>query len=180
MRFWTAYTFFALGIASKAWSSADGGHGSAADLIAPAVNVAILAGFLIWKLKAPLKSHFDKQAEDVSNTLERASLKTKEANTMMENENRKLANLSQEVKTINQQAETDVLTYEKNLSKETEEKTQKLKTDANSKIQADKKSMLDELNAQLLDQVISQAKQTIKSNKDFQNKASSKLLKGMQ
>ncbi|HXH75101.1 MAG TPA: ATP synthase F0 subunit B [Bacteriovoracaceae bacterium] len=180
MRFWTAYTFMALGIATKAWSSGDGAHhGSAADLIAPAVNVAILAGLLIWKLKGPLKSYFDKQADEVSNTLERASLKTKEAQMMMENEKRKLANLQQEVKQINAQSETDVLYFEKNLSKETEEKTHKLKTDANSKIQADKKAMMDELNAQLLDQVISQAKQTIKTNKEYQSKASAKLLKGL-
>lgn len=180
MRFWTAYAFIALGIASKAWSAGDAHHGSAADLIAPAVNVAILVGFLVWKLKGPLHTYFTKRSEDVSNTLERASLKSKEAQMMLENEKRKITNLTSEVKHINQQAENDVLTYEKNLAKETEDKSHKLKTDANSKIQADKKALLDELNTQLLDQVIAQTKQTIKTNKDYQSKASTKLLKGLQ
>lgn len=180
MRFWTAYAFIALGIASKAWSAGDGHHGSPADLIAPAVNVAILAGFLIWKLKGPLHSYFTKRSEDVANTLERASLKAKEAQMMLENEKRKLSNLAAEVKNINQQAEKDVSNFEKILSKETEDKTHKLKMDANSKIQADKKALVDELNAQLIDQVIAQTKLTIKTNKDYQSKASTKLLKGLQ
>jgi F0F1-type ATP synthase membrane subunit b/b' len=180
MRFWTAYVLFTLAIASKAWSAGDGGHGSAADLIAPAANVALLVGFLVWKLKAPLNDYFNKRAEDVSNTLERASLKSKEAQMMLENEKRKISNLPQEIKLITQQAENDVISFEKNLAKETEDKTHKLKTDANSKIQADKKALLDALNKQLLDLVIAQAKLSIKSNKDHQKQASNKLLKGLQ
>lgn len=182
MRFWTAYTIVALGIASKVYAEGNGGghHGSASDLIAPAVNVIILAGFLIWKLKAPMKKHFVDMADTVSNTLERASLKSKEAKMMLENEERKIANLTNEVKSIHTQAENDVTTYESNLSKETEDKTHKLKTDANMKIQADKKAMVDSLNAELLDQVVNKAKTTIKSNKEYQTKVSSKLLGGLQ
>jgi len=48
------------------------------------------------------------------------------------------------------------------------------------KINADKKQLINELNSQLLDQVITNAKSTIKKNKDFQEKASTKLLKGLQ
>lgn len=156
-----------------------GHHGSASDLIAPAVNVAILVGFLVWKLKAPLSNHFHKQSKDVSNTLERASLKSKEAQMMLDNEQRKISSLPTELKTIQQQAETDVQNYERNLAKETEEKTHKLKLDANSKIGADKKAMLDELNAELLSQVIAKTKNTIKTNKEYQTKVSSKLLQGL-
>lgn len=178
MRFWTAYAFLALGIA-KSYAAAGGGHGSITDLIAPAINVGILLGVLIWKLKGPLKEHFDNRANEVSNTLERANLKAKEAQMMLEGEERKSANLANEIKQINQQSETDVLVYEKNLSKETEDKTQKLKVDANQKIQADKKGMMDELNAELLNQVITKTKSTIKTNKEYQNKVSSKLLQGL-
>lgn len=180
MRFWTAYAFIALGFATKALASSEGGHhGSVGDLVAPAVNVAILVGFLVWKLKGPLKAHFDSKATEISNTLERASLKSKEAQMLLEGEERKVSNLANEVKTINHQAETDVLTFEKNLSKETEDKTHKLKSDANLKVQADKKAAMDELNAELLNQVISKTKTTIKTNKDYQTKVSSKLLQGL-
>lgn len=179
MRFWTAYAFLALGMATKAWAAGDG-HGSAADLIAPAVNVILLAGFLVWKLKKPLHDLFVNKSEEISNTLERASLKSKEAEIMLQNEEKKMANLENELKKIGQQAEADILSFEKNLAKELEEKSHKLKTDANLKIQADKKAVLDQLNAELLDQVINQAKSTIKDNKEYQTKASSKLIQGLQ
>ncbi len=180
MRFWTAYAFLALGIAkSYAAGGGPGDHGSITDLIAPTMNVGILLGVLIWKLKGPLKEHFDNRSNEVSNTLERANLKAKEAKMMLESEERKTANLTNEIKSIHQQSENDVLVYEKNLSKETEDKTQKLKVDANQKIQADKKGMMDELNAELLNQVIAKTKSTIKTNKDYQNKVSTKLLQGL-
>jgi F0F1-type ATP synthase membrane subunit b/b' len=182
MRFWTAYAFLALGITKVYAEGAHHGaahHTSVTDLIAPAVNVGILLGVLVWKLKGPLADHFKAKATEVSNTLERASLKSKEAKIMLEGEERKMANLANEVKAIQQQSETDVQVYEKSLSKETEGKAQKLKVDANSKIQADKKALMDELNAELLNQVILKTKSTIKTNKDYQNKVSTKLLQGL-
>jgi F0F1-type ATP synthase membrane subunit b/b' len=186
MRFWTAYAFLALSI-TKAYAEGahGGGHGgehhaaSITSLFAPAVNVGILLGVLVWKLKGPLTDYFKNQSKEIANTLERASLKSKEAQIMLEGEERKMNNLQNEIKSIQQQSETDVLVYEKNLSKETEDKTHKLKADANLKIQADKKALMDELNAELLNQVISKTKSTIKTNKDYQNKVSTKLLQGL-
>ena len=183
MRFWTAYAFVALGIATKAWSAGDGGHGgghgSPADLIAPAVNVVILFGVLIWATKDKLKAYFDTNAAEVANTLERADIKAKEAAQMLETQQRKMSNLETEVKNIHGQAETDVMVYEKNLLKETEEKIGKMKIDANSKVAADKKSMIDELNAELLEKVVSKTKATIKNNKEYQSKVSNKMLQGL-
>lgn len=180
---WTAYAFFALNVANVL-ASEGGAHGahhapSITTLFAPAFNVAILIGVLVWKLKDPLADYFTSKSNEVANTLERASLKSKEAKIMLEGEERKMANLANEVKSIHTQSENDVLSYEKNLSKETEDKTQKLKADANMKIQADKKAVMDELNAELLNQVIAKTKTTIKTNKDYQNKVSTKLLQGL-
>ena len=181
MRSWTVYAFLGLGIA-KAYSAgnADGaGHATITDLIAPIFNVGILLGVLVWKIKSPLKAYFVARSNEVSNTLERANLKSKEAKMMLEGEQRKMTNLAKEIKSINDQYESDVLVFEKKLSKETEDKTQKLKLDAGSKIQADKKSVTDELNAELLGQVIAKTKSTIKTNKEHQNKVSTKLLQGL-
>ncbi len=182
MRFATALAVIVLS-GTNAFAAGSGNgeahHVSVTDLVAPAVNVIILLGVLVWKLKGPLHTYFAGKAEEVANTLERASLKAKEAQMMIEGESRKLANLQNEMKTIHQQAEADVVLYEKNLSKETDDKTQKLKTDANSKIQADKKALMDELNNELLNQVISKTKSTIKTNKEYQSKVSSKLLQGL-
>ena len=159
--------------------AAGNGHGSIFDLFAPAVNVSILIGLLVWKLKAPLKNYFSSKSEEISNTMERASLKSKEAQLMLEGEKRKSDNLSHELKSIHQQAENDIIQFEKTVSKETDDKILKLKTDADLKIKADKKAVMDELNAELLNQVILKTKSTIKTNKEYQNKVSTKLLQGL-
>lgn len=172
--------YFILALTSvSAFAAGDAGHGSAADLVAPAVNVAILAGFLVWKLKTPLRNHFITFSQNISNTLERASIKSKEAHMMLDNETRKITGLENEVKTMKQQAENDVAAYEKKIARETEEKAAKMKIDANSKIVADKKAVMDELNAELLNQVIAKTKTTIKGNKDYQSKVGNKLLQGL-
>lgn len=182
MGFWTAYAFIALSsVIDTALASDSSGahHASITDLIPSFINVGILFGVLIWKIKGPLKTHYNTKSEDVANTLERANLKSKEAQLMLESQQRKMTALPNELKNIQAQSETDVVNYEKKLSKEMEDKSIKLKTDANSKIQADKKQLIDDLNAELLDQVISKTKSAIKGNKDHQSKVSSKLLQGL-
>src|SRR5690606_15946476 len=174
MRFWTAYAFLALTTVTNTFAAPGGTGGHLSDLIAPAINLSILLGVLGWKLKGPLKNYFTSKADEISNTMERVNLKSKEAQMMLENEERKASNLDSEIKAIHQQVENEVLTYEKNLSRETEEKTQKLKSDANLKLQADNKAALDELNAELLNEVVKKTKNTIKTNQDYQNKVSSK------
>ena len=182
MRFWTAYAIFALTLSKVHAASSGHGeihHASITDLFAPALNVGILIGVLVWKIKAPLRKYFISRAEEIANTLERASLKSKEAKLMLEGETRKMANLNNEIKTILLQSENDVAGFEKNLAKETEDKNQKLKIDANSKILADKKALMDDLNSELLNRVILKTKKTIKTNKDYQDKVSTKLLQGL-
>src|SRR5665647_1536707 len=111
MRSWTTFVIFALGFVATAFANEGGGehHGSIPDLIAPAINVGILLGFLGWKIKGPLKGHFVAKSNQVSTTLERASYKSKEAQIMLEVEERKIAGLTNEIKSLNQQAETCLL-----------------------------------------------------------------------
>jgi F0F1-type ATP synthase membrane subunit b/b' len=182
MRFWTAYAFIALGIVTKAWSSTEGHgehHASIADLIAPTFNVAVLFGVLIYATKDKLKNYFTAKSEEIANTIERANIKSKEAHVMLEKQNAKMSALESELKNIQTESEADVVVFEKNLAQETEDKIAKMKVDAGHKIQADKKLMIDELNAELLEQVISQTKKTIKNNKQYQGKVSTKMLEGL-
>ncbi|MBY0516075.1 MAG: ATP synthase F0 subunit B [Bacteriovoracaceae bacterium] len=177
---WNAYLILGLSaIATDALASGGGHKGHLTDLIAPLVNVAVLAGFLIWKLKKPMSEHFKKMSEEIENTLERASLKSKEAEVMLQAQKKKMANVEAEAKEIIRHAESEIKTYEKAYAREIEEKSFKLKTDATSKIEAERKAMIGALNATLLDEVIAKAKTTIKGNKDFQNQASAKIFGDM-
>ena len=108
MRFWTAYLFMALGLATKAWSSSEGNgghHASITDLIAPLINVGILFGVLIYATKDKLKNYFIAKSEEVANTIERADIKSKEAQLMLDSQKRKMANLDFQMMMI----ETNVL-----------------------------------------------------------------------
>jgi F-type H+-transporting ATPase subunit b len=163
-------------IATEAIASSGGHKGHLADLIAPLVNVAFLASFLIWKLKKPMSEHFKKMSEEIENTLERASLKSKEAEVMLQAQKKKMANVDFETKEIIRHAESEIKNYEKAYAREIEEKSFKLKTDATAKIEAERKSLITALNATLLDEVITKAKKTIKGSKELQNQASAKII----
>ena len=182
MQFWTSLIFGLSFIAQAAASESGGGahHGSVTDLLAPLVNVLVLAGFLVWKLKKPMSDMFTKQADEISNMLERASLKSKEAEVMLQSQEKRMANLESEVKEISRSTENEIKTFEKNYAREVEEKSYKLKTDATAKIEAERKAITDELHATLLDEVISKTKSTIRGNKDYQAKASSRMLGDIQ
>lgn len=172
------FALLTLGLVGNAFAAGDG-HGSPADLIAPAINVALLGGFLVWKLKGPLSTYFTNLSQSVTETIERASIKSKEAAQMLESEIKKQENLSTEISNIKNQALSDANSFEKRLEIETENKILKLKSDANLKINAEKKAAIDNLNNELLEQVIKEAKTTIKTNTDYQSKASSKLIQGL-
>lgn len=175
--FWTAYlTLGITALIQSAHAAGNGGHGHVSDLIAPLVNVLVLFGFLAWKLKKPLSDSFTAKAEEITNTLERASLKSKEAEVMLAAQQKKMASVDSEAREILRQAEVEVKNYEASHAREMEEKSSKLKTDATAKIEAERKAMLAGLNASLLDEVIARAKSTIKGNKDYQHKASAKML----
>ncbi len=176
MLIYTAYFFCAIATLSvEALAAGNGGHGSVSDLLAPLVNVMLLGGFLCWKLKKPLSDYFTKQADEISNTLERASLKSKEAEVMLQAQIKKMTNVENETKEIIKQAQVDVKNFEKIYSREIEEKAGKLKVDATAKIEAERKLLINQLNAKLLDEVIAKAKSSIKSDKAHQSKVSSKM-----
>jgi len=180
MNFWTAYIILALSLTSNAFAAGGGAGGSLTDLIAPAINVTILLAVIIWAIKGKLQAHYKNKSEDVANTIERADIKAKEAALMLQAQEHKMANLDKEVKNILDQAKKDVSNFEENLSKETSDKIAKLNSDSQNKMTADKKLILDELNAEILEQVIAKTKNTIKSNKDYQGKVTNKMLQGLQ
>lgn len=178
MQLWTAYLILGLSFFGDATASEGAHHGHVSDLLAPIVNVVILAGFLVWKLRNPLREYFKKQALEITNTLERASLKSKEAEVMLYAQEKKMANIDFEMKEIMRGTDNEIKHFEKQYAREIDDKSFKLKTDATLKIEAERKAITEELHATLLDAVIRKTKETIKGNKDYQAKASAKMLGG--
>lgn len=140
------------------------GHGHMTDLIPPAINFVVLVSFLVFKLKKPLSNMFTKKAELISETLERANVKSKEANMMLEAQQKKIGNLENEIKVIENQTKTDISNFKAQSKEETVIKAQKIKQDAIAKIEAEKKSLFQNLNMKLIDTIIAKTKADIKGN----------------
>lgn len=165
-------------ISSSAFASG-GEQGHVSDLFAPFINVIILMSLLIWKLKGPITSFFDNKSNQVSEVLERASVKAKEAEMMMQMQQQKAQGLEAELNKINTEATTSIEKFRHDYALEIEDRVKKIKEDAVQKIEAEKKQMFDQVNSLLLDEVISKSKQLIKSDENTGNKVTENILQGL-
>lgn len=155
------------------------GHGSPSDLIPSFVNIAILAAILLYILIPIMKDHFKTKSQDVSQIMERANVKAKEAEMLMVAQKKKISNLESEVDGIKKDASTEVSTFKSNYEKEVESRITNLKQEASIKIEIEKQEMANNLNEQLLDAVIANAKSKIKADQGLNAEASNKILEGL-
>lgn len=153
--------------------------GHASDLIPPFVNILILASVLIWKLKDPVKGYFEQKSNQVSEVLERANVKSKEAEMMMKMQEEKAKGLENEIAKIQNEAHYSIEKFKTDYASEVEERVKKLKEDAIQKIEAEKKQMIDQVNGILLDQVIEKSKMMIKQDKQKNTKITANILQDL-
>lgn len=149
------------------------------SLVAPAVNVTILVCALIYFLKTPAKAFFSNKSSSVSEMLERASSKAKEAEMMMEVQRKKAESSEQEIKKLEAEHADMINSFDKNYQKEVEERIVKMKEDANQKIESERKELVEELNANLLDLVVAKAKNQIKNNPTMAETATKNIIEGL-
>ncbi|MBT4791903.1 MAG: hypothetical protein HON90_10055, partial [Halobacteriovoraceae bacterium] len=149
------------------------------SLIAPAINVAILLGGLIYLLRTPARDFFASKSTTVAEMLERASSKAKEAEMMMEVQRKKASGVEAEVNALTTENAKVIKNYETEYALEVESRIEKLKEDAAQKIEAEKKELLGDLNSKLLDLVIAKAKTQIKSDAKLANNSTNNIIKGL-
>lgn len=152
------------------------GAGHLTDLIAPAVNFVLLFGFMIYKLKGPLSNYFVNKANKVQETFDRAQVKQKEADSKLKMYEEKVQRSDQEVQEILKKATSDSEEFASEYREYTKQRIDKLKVDANQRIKAEETAMVRNLNENLLNQVILNAKNKISSDKNNQKVISKKML----
>ena len=167
-----------LALSGTAYASGDS-HGSPTDLIPSFFNVFLLGGFLVWKLKGVFKNHFETKSKSISEVMERANVKAKEAEMMMAMQQKKIDGMTEEISKINSDVTTDIEKFKNDYSKDVQDRIKKLKNDAAQKIESEKKELADELNETLVDSVIAKAKEVLKNDKSLNEKATSKILEGL-
>jgi len=141
---------FAFLLSGVAYAAGDGHGGGPETLISSAVNLSLLLGFLIWKLKGPMKTMFVSKSTDTKEMIERAASKAKEAQMMIETQKKKSESVDAEISKLEKESTEQLAKFEQDYKVDVEKRVNKLKEDAGQKIEAEKKELLDNLNSQLL------------------------------
>lgn len=145
------------------------------DLKYPLVNFIILLAILS-KVVKPLREKFNKQADDVKSLMESAARNNKDAEEKLANFQTKIKTLDSEMAKITAEYESEAAQFAKNNHEETQTTIARMKRDLENKLQGERKELLDELNHDLLNKVIASTQATIKSNKEYQTKATQKIV----
>ncbi|MBL7665402.1 MAG: ATP synthase F0 subunit B [Bacteriovoracaceae bacterium] len=174
MLFWFVLSQFS----QTVMAASDGAHhGSVYDLIAPAVNFLILFGFLSIKLKKPISNHFTQKATDIEASMKRASEKAKQAEKNLAEQKAKLSKVDAEVSKIMEEAKTEVTTFVKNYDDEIQARVKKMRVDGVTRVEAEKNSLIMEINGELIDKVVAKTKEKISKDSSLQTKVAANLLK---
>lgn len=175
------YSFMFIALTATAVAAGNGAHHepSIKDLIYPAINFLLLAGFLVWKLKGPMKDMFDKKASDVQSLMTSAAQKNKDAEEKLKNLQSKMANLPAELSKIQKDYEGDVATFITTQAGETQSVIARSKRDYESKIEGEKNELVEKLNEDLLNSVIAKTQQTINGNGDMKKSATTKIVSAL-
>ncbi len=170
------YTFLFTSLISVAGAEEAAHHeASIWDLKYPFVNFIIMLAILS-KVVKPLREKFNKQAADVKSLMESAARNNKDAEDRLNSFQAKIKNLDSELVKITADYDSEAAQFAKNQSEETQTTIARMKRDLENKLDGEKKELIDELNHDLINKVVLGAKTTIKGNKDFQTKATQKIV----
>lgn len=178
------FTCLSLMISLGVMASSEGGHQAAhhpsiADLAWPAVNFVVLVVGLIYILRKPLSEGFTKKSSEVEKLINYAQEKDKEAQIKLDMYEKKLASLDSQQQKINQEMNEDFEKFKQTLMLETENEKTRLQRDIENKFESEKKKLLSQINSELLDNVINEAKKQIAGNGEFKKKATEKMLSSL-
>ncbi len=175
------YSFMFIMMSSVAMAASEGAHHepSIKDLMYPAINFIVLVGFLVWKLKGPMKDMFDKKAADIQSLMTSAAQKNKDAEERLKNLQGKMANLPGELSKIQKDYESDVANFITTQSAETQSVIARAKRDYENKIEGEKNELVEKLNEDLLNSVIAKTQQTINGSGDMKKNATSKIVSAL-
>lgn len=145
------------------------------DLKYPLINFIILVAILSKVIK-PLREKFNKQADDVKSLVDSAARNHKDAEEKLAQYNDKMKHLDSELIKINNEYESDAIEFAKIQSEETQTMISRMKRDLESKLEGERKELIEEMNHELLEKVLKQAQTTIGSSGDYKNKATNKII----
>lgn len=155
---------------------AAGKGGGISSLAYPALNFVLLFGFIIYKARKPLSEMFSTKANEVEELYQFAEKKSQEAEARLDQFNEKMTKVGTETTKILEEAKVDADRFAVEQEVETKEALERIKRNTASKLESERKNMLHQLNATLLEEVISKTKANIKQDNAAHTKATDKLV----
>lgn len=165
---------------ANCFASGDTHHqATISSLIFPYVNFIVLFGFIGIKLKNPLISFFNQKSKKISEILDRANVKSKEAQVLYDINNKKMSEIIGETNQIVKVAEEDAKKIEIESEHSFKEKQEKLRSEAMNRVEAERAGMISNLNKELINSVIGQTKQKIVNDKDLRTSLNNTMTGGL-
>lgn len=172
----TSFMLMAASTVAFAAGGHEGHEPSIKDLLYPTINFVLYAGGAIYLLRPILKNLFDKQADDVVSLMNSAEERSKDAKTKLATAEKKMQALDSEVTRIKSEYKNFLENFKVNASAETKSHIERTAKDNLSKIEGEKKALIEELNEELLTSVIAKTKTTINGNANLKANATKNIV----
>lgn len=166
---------YAIAISTVSAGSSSEHAPSFLDLKYPFVNFIIMLAILS-KIVKPLREKFNKEAENVKTLMDSAAKNSEDAKNKLKQFEVKMQNLDSELVKITSEYETDAVRFAQNTNEETQTMITRFKRDLQNKLEGERKELVDQLSNEIINTVISKAQGEIRANKDYQNKATNKIV----
>jgi F0F1-type ATP synthase membrane subunit b/b' len=163
----------------NAMAAGDGHHADASSLLYPAINFIIFVSLLGWFLFPVLKKTFSEKHQKIKSASEQAQNKLEEAQKKLATAEKKLQGLAAELEKIKKEAQSDFVQFTKNMEKEAVEREEKLSIDAKSKVENERATLYYHLSNEIVNKVVSTAKEEVKGNAGVKKEINQRLTQGI-
>ena len=154
-----------------------GGDSSVIDLVPPTINFLIFAAILYRLSRNPIKNHFFLLAERVAAVYEKARVRKREADERWDESERKMENFSQKATDVLSQTEKKIKDFETRHQGEMKDKITKFKEDSQTRLKAEETTLVNELNRELVETVLTKTKSSFARDSSLRARAAEELTK---
>ncbi len=145
----------------------------------PAFNFLVLVSIIGISARKPISKIFTEKSRKIQELFRFAENKYKEAKLHHDEVTSKLKNVDQEAEKVMHEAHKEAEHLEQRFHEELRERTDRMWSDSHHMIEAERRQLETELNQEVIEVVVKEAKEKIGSNNEYKKKASNKLLESV-
>jgi|GEM_PF-7115038 len=144
------------------------------------LNLSIVVGFFIWKGVPALKEYFNEKHDDIAAKSKKAQANKFEAQMLLEKQEKKNSSLDQEIEGIKKSAQDEVAAFQKHKEEESESQINNLRNDIVAKVEVAKNEVVNNINKDLINEILSKAKVKVGGNLELKEKIIKQITRGLE